>query len=155
MIKRLKYVSHFARPMSESDLAELSDECTQGNLEHGITGVLMVSGEVFFQVLEGAPDKVDLIYEKIRHDPRHRDVVMLADESANERLFPDWTMQMVSLDVSRRERLEPLHAILETIVEQQQLIVRLAGALERAVWQELIHGAARAEAKEKPTIYEL
>jgi hypothetical protein len=148
-MKRIKYVSQFARELSEDDLAGLEAQCIRNNQETGITGVLMVSGNLFFQVLEGPASKVDELYQSIVDDDRHTHVLRLGEErEVSERLFPDWAMKVISLDPSRTDRLEPLHAVLQTIVDQKNSINRLTSVLERAIWNELSYGSARLEPKE-------
>lgn len=143
-MKRIKYVSEFARSLEPEDIETLEEQCVRNNQKLGITGVLMVSGNLFFQVIEGPEKKVDALYENILADDRHTRILKLADErDVKERLFPDWAMKVVSLDKSRTDRLEPLHALLQTIVEQKEAINRLTNVLERAIWNELAYGSAR------------
>lgn len=148
-MKRIKYVSQFARELSVEDLQDLEAQCVRNNLQTGITGVLMVSGNLFFQVIEGPGAKVDELYQDILDDDRHTHVLRLGEErEVSERLFPDWAMKVVSLDSSRTDRLEPLHALLQTIVEHKNSINRLTSVLERAIWNELSYGSARLEPDE-------
>jgi hypothetical protein len=148
-MKRIKYVSEFSRELEPEDITALEEQCIRNNQKIGVTGVLMVSGSLFFQVLEGPEDKVDTLYESILSDDRHTRILKLADErNVKERLFPDWAMKVVSLDRSRTERLEPLHALLQTIDDQKQIITRLTNVLERAIWSELAYGSARVRPEE-------
>jgi hypothetical protein len=150
-MKRIKYVSQFSRELEPADLTALEEQCVRNNQKSGITGVLMVSGNLFFQVLEGPEHAVDGLFESILHDDRHTRVLKLADEQeVRDRLFPDWAMKVVSLDPSRAERLEPLHALLQTVVEQKESINRLTNVLERAIWNELAYGSARVEPGSEP-----
>ena len=148
-MKRIKYVSEFSRALEPEDIEVLEEQCIRNNQKIGVTGVLMVSGNLFFQVIEGPEQKVDMLYENILADDRHTRILKLADErDVKERLFPDWAMKVVSLDRSRTDRLEPLHALLQTIIEQKQSITRLTNVLERAIWSELAYGSARVTDKE-------
>jgi len=148
-MKRIKYVSEFSRELEPEEIVALEEQCIRNNQKIGVTGVLMVSGNLFFQVIEGPEDKVDGLYNQILEDDRHTRILKLADDrSVKERLFPDWAMKVVSLDRSRAERLEPLHALLQTIVEQKQTITRLTNVLERAIWSELAYGSARVNPEE-------
>jgi len=148
-MKRIKYVSEFSRQLDASDIQALEEQCVRNNQKIGVTGVLMVSGNLFFQVIEGPDDRVNELYDSILSDDRHTNVLKLADEQqVKERLFPDWAMKIVSLDPSRAERLEPLHALLQTIFEQNQTIKRLTNVLERAIWSELAYGSSRMTPEE-------
>src|SRR5512147_272041 len=114
MLKRIKYVSRMSAPLSVDELRKLQTQSMRHNMKHGITGVLMTSGGLFFQVIEGPSASVDALWAKIAKDQRHRDVLLISsEEKVRDRLFPDWAMETISIDPSRADRLEPLHAILE------------------------------------------
>ena len=50
----------------------------------------------FFQVLEGEEDAVHAIYETIKRDPRHSDIVKIIEEGISERSFGDWSMGLMT-----------------------------------------------------------
>lgn len=143
MLKRIKYVSRFAEGLPAGSLAELETLSARNNRERGLTGVLLTGGGLFFQVLEGEPEAVDEVYAAIARDPRHRDLLLLSEELAIHRLFPDWSMKAVAIDPERVAQLEPLHALLEAVLAERRLADHLAGTLERTVWSELQIGLAR------------
>ena len=60
-----------------------------------ITGALMFNAGCFVQLLEGPVGAVDQLFERIRTDPRHHDVVVLSRRPVSDRLFPDWAMGFV------------------------------------------------------------
>ncbi len=143
MFKRIKYVSRFSEELSAAGLTELEAQCVRNNRTRGLTGVLMAAGGIFFQVLEGEPEAVDAVLAAIARDPRHRDLLLLSEETAEHRIFPDWAMKAVPVDAARIDRFEPLHAILETILAQRRLDELLVGTLERTVWTEMQIGLGR------------
>ena len=57
--------------------------------------MLLFVDQTFFQVLEGDPDVVQELYEKIGRDQRHCNVLMLAKSEIEERNFGDWSMGFV------------------------------------------------------------
>jgi len=68
----------------------------QHNLAHGITGLLVFGGGVFFQWLEGPKDNLRHLLANLRKDPRHESIVLLSEsEEIRERLFPEWDMELV------------------------------------------------------------
>jgi hypothetical protein len=149
MLKRIKYVSRFSRPLSPEEVATIARQSEQNNRASDITGVLMASGRLFFQVLEGPPAAVDDLYGRIRRDARHTDLVVLGwEDPVSERLFPDWAMRAVSLEESRAARLEPLHAMLEAVVELDKTVDNLKSTLQRSLWQELVYGTERLQSRE-------
>ncbi len=139
MFKRIKYVSRYAQPLTHAEITALADAAGQHNAARGITGALMTSGGLFFQIIEGPAEAVDELYASILRDPRHQDVLPLAiDDFLPERLYPDWGMKLVDLDERSETRLEPLRTILNAVITQRLLVQDLTGALERAMTQELL-----------------
>lgn len=134
-LKRIKYISRYALPLSREEIAHLAQAASRKNARLGVTGVLMTSGGIFFQILEGPPETVDGLYAAITRDRRHTDVLLLSEEEgAKRRLFPDWGMAAMDLDTEAGDRLEPLKAILGAILAQRQVMDSLSSTLERAVW---------------------
>ena len=138
MLKRIKYVSRFAKPLGPHEVTRLAELSAANNQKLGITGVLMSSGGMFFQIIEGPPEHVDALYRNIGADERHTNVLLLGSEdNVERRLFPDWSMKKIDLDDRADARLDPLKTILETIIVQHQLMENLTQTLERATnrWQ--------------------
>ena len=137
-MKRLKYISRFTGPMSDREIADLTEQSAQRNRELGVTGILMTTGGLFFQVIEGPEDAVKQIWDDIRVDVRHIDVLLLSEEEGVERrLFPDWSMRLVDLGGDAEIRTEPHKAMLENILQQQVVTQNLVQALERSIWNEM------------------
>ncbi len=95
---RLVYISQTAKPFSSEDLLSLLRECRRNNAKLGLTGVLLYSNECFIQVLEGKEEVINNIYEKIKKDPRHKNVVELKREYIKERQFDQWSMGFEEID---------------------------------------------------------
>ncbi len=136
-MKRIKYVSRFAKPFSESELDKLGEQAATKNKGLDVTGVLITSGGVFFQVLEGPADAVDGIFGAIEADARHTDLVVLGvEEQVNTRIFPDWSMKTVNLDAASHVRLLPLKTLMQAVFEQQQIIDKMVWTIERTLKHE-------------------
>lgn len=99
-MKRMYYVSSFARPLSERDLADIHETAVRNNRRGRVTGILVCLGDTFFQVLEGPVATVDRLYhEKIVSDRRHKDVHCLKSETGvKKRMFPEWNMKVFDLN---------------------------------------------------------
>ena len=107
----LLYQSRATRGLDASDLRAILETAVVRNEALGITG-LLVYGEMaklpgvpglFLQWLEGPEAAVRALYDRIAGDPRHVDVVTVAEGPAevftgNEgRLFPAWAMAVKRL----------------------------------------------------------
>ena len=137
MLKRVSYVSRFAQPLDARQLQELGEAANRKNEALGLTGVLMTSGGIFYQVLEGPPDVVDELMATIHGDERHTDILILRTETSEERSFPDWSMRMINLDAASHVRLLPLKALILALFKHEQLIQDMIWAIERTVQHEM------------------
>jgi hypothetical protein len=136
-MKRIKYISRFATPMTARDIERIAAQSAANNKKAGVTGLLMATGGVFFQVIEGPDEAVSELYSRILRDPRHQDVLTLRVEEGDlRRLFPNWEMKKVDLDSATDLRLEPMKAVIQAVMRQGEIISLLTSTLERAVWQE-------------------
>ena len=97
-VLQVVYVSSARRPMADADLVELLDQARGNNDARGITGMLLYSDDTFMQAIEGPPEAVDALYDRILSDPRHVRVLCLRRERVAKRGFPDWNMGFRSLD---------------------------------------------------------
>ena len=98
MLVRLLYAS---RPIGESPCEALKDILHQSrshNPDNGITGILCHSEHMYMQVLEGGRDRINALYAKILHDPRHTDVILLHYSEINERAYPGWIMGQANIN---------------------------------------------------------
>lgn len=62
------------------------------NSEHAVTGFLVRTGNRFCQHLEGRQSVVVPLFEKIRQDPRHRNVSLVGSWQSEARAFATWSM---------------------------------------------------------------
>lgn len=138
-MKRMKYCSRFAQPLSREDIEDLAARAAKKNKNLDVTGVLMSSGGLFFQVIEGPEHVINQLYHEIQADDRHEDIVLLSEETnVASRLFPKWSMKKVDLDEASSLRVEPLRTILRLVIGQQRVVTELKSDLERGFWSELV-----------------
>lgn len=154
-MKRIKYISRFARPLAEADVEAIVRQAVTNNRRDQVTGILMASGDLFFQIVEGPDAAVDALFAKILADPRHRDVLTLRVEQGEKlsRLFPGWQMGKFDLGAASGARTEPLKAILAAVHRQGAILEDLTAALERAAHIELSDaGRATSPPKKKAPV---
>lgn len=84
-------------PIANADLRALVERSGERNKAAGITGLLLLSGDHFLQVLEGPSDAVNRLFARIIRDRRHRDVRLLSFEPIGDAYFDDWGMSLVDL----------------------------------------------------------
>jgi len=106
MLYYLIYCSIAAELMTDEALRLLLQQARTRNRELVITGMLVyVEGEYgmdrqgrFMQVLEGSRFLVESVFDKIKNDSRHHEVVVLKTESINKRNFKTWEMGFAKSD---------------------------------------------------------
>ena len=95
---RLVYRSHsrVAADGRRAALASIFDVARANNAELQVTGALLVTDHYFVQTLEGEEGRVRALFERIRRDERHDEVIVVEEESPAERVFGRWAMARVS-----------------------------------------------------------
>ena len=100
-VYQVVYHSIATHPMpSSADNASLLEQARAYNNAHGITGLLLyaeTTGE-YLQVLEGEPETVKALYERIKADPRHHSVGTVAEGVMTDRALPNWRMGFAPLE---------------------------------------------------------
>ncbi|MGM4926975.1 BLUF domain-containing protein [Tardiphaga sp. 804_B3_N1_9] len=90
---RILYLSTANQQFSSQELTDLLQKARARNEAVQVTGMLIHSDGDFLQVLEGEPENVIGVYDRISVDPRHRDIsVLQRGLGYGDRLFPNWTM---------------------------------------------------------------
>jgi hypothetical protein len=99
LLHQLVYCSRATEGVGDSAVERIIAIARRMNPEQGITGLLVFGSGVFFQWIEGPRDNVVQLMQRIQRDPRHERVVTLSQsEEVRERLFPDWSMELVTPD---------------------------------------------------------
>lgn len=94
----LIYVSTSEKLLNDEELLDILKASRENNSSKDVTGLLLYKGGNFMQVLEGPDEAVEALYEKIKADPRHKDVNVLSREQISARQFPAWEMAFQNLD---------------------------------------------------------
>jgi len=94
----LIYVSTSVKLLNDEELLDILKVSRENNSSRDVTGLLLYKGGNFMQVLEGPDDVVEAVFETIKADSRHKDVIVLAREQISNRQFPAWEMAFQNLD---------------------------------------------------------
>jgi len=104
-MKQLAYLSTAVRLMTDDELIDLLKVARRRNAEHDVTGVLLYSDGTFIQVLEGESDHIDLIFDSISKDIRHKNIIRLIEGKLDKKYFPDWNMGFAAIDKDKAREL--------------------------------------------------
>ena len=94
--------------LDPGSLGAMVEKAQEKNEKRGISGLLLLSGDRFLQVLEGKPAEVNALYRRIVTDSRHGEVDLVGFEQIGVRLFADWGMTVVDLSNLPKEVRAPL-----------------------------------------------
>lgn len=93
--KCVAYTSLAALDFTEQQLIDIHAAARDLNGIDGITGILIFNGTHFLQWIEGPPQAIDDLIERLRRDPRHSAFEIREEVFANERLFAHWSLALV------------------------------------------------------------
>lgn len=98
-MKELVYKSKAKLPLSSSDITNLLEKSRTFNDSKNITGILLFdNSKNFIQLLEGKDEDIDALFSKIKLDPRHRDIIVIHEDTCVQRTFKNWSMEYLYLD---------------------------------------------------------
>ena len=89
---RIIYLSSGVKIFSDEEINDLLKVSRENNQKNGITGLLLYSEGNFMQILEGDKEAIERTYEKIQNDSRHKNIILITNESITQRNFSEWKM---------------------------------------------------------------
>jgi hypothetical protein len=101
MLSQLVYVSNRKTNCTAEEIEKILASCKQNNPPLNITGVLLYSEVKFIQLVEGDAKVIMNLYDKIKKDPRHSNVMMISYNPIKEKSFPSW--HMGTRDISKTD----------------------------------------------------
>ena len=96
----IAYVSQAKADLPVERMHALVDDAARFNKMAGVTGVLLNDGQRFLQYIEGPPDGIDSVYERILRAGSHHDLMELARGHLGQRQFPYWSMRVLPVEAS-------------------------------------------------------
>jgi len=136
MLDSISYCSRGTADLDGEAFRQIISAARRNNAIHGITGLLVFGGGLYFQWLEGPPKALQHVMAKICQDPRHDSLVILGNNfNEPERVFPNWDMEPVGpeqihevlVDAIGSIKTETNGALLELLLDH---IRRVDGALQ-------------------------
>lgn len=124
-MEQLIYISTSRAPLRvpQDDIDSILAVSRSNNARDGLSGLLLVGGRRFLQVLEGPRQALDATYARIAADPRHFAVVQLSRRPIEQRSFPGWAMGFES----EGEKLSAIVAELTAAVRDPMLRAQMEG----------------------------
>lgn len=102
----LTYESVATSRLTSAEMEELLEKARTNNQRDDITGCLIYYKGGFVQLLEGSKEKIETLYDKIKKDPRHKNVTLFSDDEISKRTFPNWGMAYYPIDENNTNKYE-------------------------------------------------
>ncbi len=99
----ISYLSTANRDLNQDEVAELLDLTEVRNNNAGVNGLLIYSDGNFFEVIEGEETKIKELFENIKEDPRHRNIMMVFEKNIDKPLFEDKEANFISENTKHRQ----------------------------------------------------
>jgi hypothetical protein len=122
VIHSLVYVSSATELFDRSELDDILAASRRNNAAAGVTGMLLYKDGNLMQVLEGDEPTVRATYTRISADRRHRGLIVLLDETAEQREFEDWTMAFRDLESAEVGEVPGYSEFLNTPLDSHELV---------------------------------
>jgi hypothetical protein len=84
------YLSKQSEALKDSELEGMFNFISEKNPILNITGALIHNNDFFLQVLEGDRETIMDLFEKIRRDKRHTNILLILNQKIENRIFVDY-----------------------------------------------------------------
>ena len=101
----ISYVSTASSKLNENNIEEILNRSEDKNNKKDITGLLLFSEGNFFQIIEGEEKMVKNLFQKIKEDQRHYNIIKLFEKPIQKESFDgykcDFIAENAKYDISR------------------------------------------------------
>lgn len=98
MLYELIYRSDAKPETSKEEIDVILNTARGFNKANNITGCLLYNNDQFLQLIEGEFTVLMELYERIKKDNRHQNLVLLHMQETTQRIYQNWTMAFQSLE---------------------------------------------------------
>jgi hypothetical protein len=121
----ISYVSTASEKLTEIEIKKTLEFSKNWNSDHDITGILLFSEGNFFQVLEGDKELLQDLFERIKSDSRHKNVIRIFEKEIDSSNFDGYSANFITLNSQYREndfgrylaQIETLNPAIQTSVK--------------------------------------
>ena len=90
------YVSSASKDLKESEIKTILEHSVSWNNHQGLTGILLFSEGNFFQILEGEERVTKELFEAIKKDPRHHNVIQIFGKEIHREAYDGYKADFIS-----------------------------------------------------------
>lgn len=136
MLYELIYRSTAKSTLTDQDLKDILETARNFNEANHLTGCLLYHKGQFLQLLEGDFQTLLDLYERIKHDKRHHDFLLLHMKETNQRIYTDWTMAFKSLEQNDLSNYSAVTTFTELETEEEES--SMAKSLFKAISSDIV-----------------
>jgi len=85
-------MSNQSQVLTNQDIESMLFQIREKNKRLAITGILLLIQGKFVQYIEGKSTEIDEVYDSIKKDSRHNELILLDSGKLDSRQFNDWSM---------------------------------------------------------------
>ncbi len=127
--------------LNADDIEKILETARNFNFQNEITGCLLFHNNEFIQILEGEKHKLLELYDSIKKDKRHRNVMLLAEAEKQDRVFPNWSMAYHQLSENDNINIDKLLFVnnfvtLSELIEKPTHVTRLFWLMAKQLLQQ-------------------
>lgn len=106
MLSQLIYTSRAQSEITPEALNAIASAAARNNAQTKVSGLLIYDQGCFLQVMEGDDAVIVALYQRLKADPRHSNVVKLIHEPIAKRRFAQWSMGLASPELGLRSQVD-------------------------------------------------
>ncbi|MGB8703808.1 MAG: BLUF domain-containing protein [Gillisia sp.] len=91
----IAYVST-ATDLERSEVENILEKSEKNNNKNDLTGILLFSEGNFFQIIEGEKEKILELYQKIKDDERHHNLIQIFGKDIHKESYDGYEAAFVS-----------------------------------------------------------
>lgn len=121
----ISYVSTANKDLNQDEVTELLNQTEIRNNNEGVNGLLIYSGGNFFEVIEGEKTRIMELFENIKGDSRHRNIILVFEKEIDKPLFEYSQANFISENTEHRQiRVENFLSYIKDLDESTQIAVK-------------------------------
>ncbi|MDX1573853.1 MAG: BLUF domain-containing protein [Methylophaga sp.] len=118
---KIMYISSATQDMSSNELESLMVKCREKNAFFDITGYMVYHEGSIIQLLEGSRTSVNYIYNTIKLDSRHHEIIELCAAQIERRAFADWQMGFKKIERQQIQKVNTIQDLFQGELSLPQL----------------------------------
>jgi ethanolamine ammonia-lyase large subunit len=92
----IAYVSTASTDLQEQEIDDIMAKTNEYNSGEKITGILLYNERNFFQLIEGEKKTIQNLYEKIKQDYRHKNIIKILEKTVSEPAFDGYLTDFIT-----------------------------------------------------------